>query len=178
MSSSVVTRTGVNVSGGPIHEYKKELTVRPIVNNEFGFPPPPFKVFKTTKTGICVPRFYAEQRIGKPVEDKRPKPTRIGVKFRGQLRASTRQVEAFDRAIEAGHGVLSLPCGYGKTTVALAVACKLRYRTMIIVHKSFLADQWRERIKQFVPEAHPQPVTHRRAVMPHGFAVYRLWFRL
>ena len=153
MSSSVVTRTGVNVSGGPIHEYKKELTVRPIVNNEFGFPPPPFKVFKTTKTGICVPRFYAEQRIGKPVEDKRPKPTRIGVKFRGQLRASTRQVEAYDRAIEAGHGVLSLPCGYGKTTVALAIACKLRYRTMIIVHKSFLADQWRERIKQFVPEA-------------------------
>ena len=127
--------------------------MRPITNNEFGFPPPPFKVFKPTKTGICVPRFYAEQRIGKPVEDKRPEPARIKVKFQGQLRASTRQVEAFDRAIEAGHGVLSLPCGYGKTTVALLIACKLRYRTMIIVHKQFLADQWRERIKQFVPGA-------------------------
>ena len=150
---SIITRTGVNISSGPIQEFRKELTVRPITNNEFGFPPPPFKVFKPTKTGICVPRFYAEQRIGKPVEDKRPEPARIKVKFHGQLRASTRQVEAFDRAIEAGHGVLSLPCGYGKTTVALAIACKLRYRTMIIVHKQFLADQWRERIKQFAPGA-------------------------
>jgi superfamily II DNA or RNA helicase len=62
-------------------------------------------------------------------------------------------VEAFNKAVETGHGVLSLPCGYGKTTVALAIACALGYRTMIIVHKSFLADQWRERIQQFVPGA-------------------------
>ena len=56
-------------------------------------------------------------------------------------------------AIKAGHGVLSLPCGYGKTTVSLAIACKLGYRTMIVVHKQFLADQWRERIQQFCPGA-------------------------
>jgi len=55
--------------------------------------------------------------------------------------------------LKAGHGVLSLPCGYGKTTVSLAIACKLGYRTMIIVHKQFLADQWRERIQQFCPGA-------------------------
>ena len=151
---SILTRTGVNVpSGASVPELKRELTVRPISNAEFGFPPPPFKVFKSTKSGICVPRFFAETRIGKPVEDKRPEPKKMHVKFNGQLRASTRQIEAFDAAIKAGHGVLSLPCGYGKTTVALAIACKLGYRTMIIVHKQFLADQWRERIKQFAPGA-------------------------
>jgi len=40
-----------------------------------------------------------------------------------------------------------------KTTVSLAIACKLGYRTMIVVHKQFLADQWRERIQQFCPGA-------------------------
>jgi len=170
----VITRTGVNISSGQIQEYKKELTVRPIVNGDFGFPPPAFRVFKPTKTGICVPRFYAEERVGKPVEDKRPRPARIDVKFQGRLRTSTRQVEAFDRAIEAGHGVLSLPCGYGKTTVALAIASKLGYRTMIIVHKQFLADQWRERINQFVPGASVGVIQQEKLEVECDFAIAML----
>jgi superfamily II DNA or RNA helicase len=100
---------------------------------------------------VCIPRYFLADR---PIEeDKRPEPARVDIKFHGQLREATRQVEAFNKAVETGHGVLSLPCGYGKTTVALAIACALGYRTMIIVHKSFLADQWRERIEQFVPGA-------------------------
>ena len=46
---SVLTRTGYLVNSGPIPEIKKELTVRPIVNGDYGFPPPPFKVFRATK---------------------------------------------------------------------------------------------------------------------------------
>jgi hypothetical protein len=39
------------------------------------------------------------------------------------------------------------------TTIALNLACRLGVRTLIIVHKEFLADQWRERIERFVPQA-------------------------
>ena len=150
---TVLTRTGYLIDAGPIQEFKKELTVRPTVNGDFGFPPPPFKVFKPAKNGICVPRFYGTSKLGEPKEDRRPEPTRIHTKFVGQLRDATHQNEALAAAIEAGCGVLSLPCGYGKTTVSLAIACKLGYRTMIIVHKEFLANQWRERIQQFCPGA-------------------------
>ena len=150
---TTLTRTGYLVDVGPIQEIKKELTVRPIVNGDFGFPPPPFKVFKSAKNGICVPRFYGTSKLGEPKYDKRPEPTKINTRFAGQLRDATHQNEAFGAAIKAGHGVLSLPCGYGKTTVSLAIASKLGYRTMIIVHKQFLADQWRERIQQFCPGA-------------------------
>ena len=150
---TTLTRTGYLVDTGPIQEIKKELTVRPIVNGDFGFPPPPFKVFRPTKNGVCVPRFYGPDKLGEPQQDKRPEPTRIKTKFVGELRDSTHQNEALAAAIKAGHGVLSLPCGYGKTTVSLAIACKLGYRTMIVVHKQFLADQWRERIQQFCPGA-------------------------
>src|SRR5210317_1301306 len=146
---AVLTRTGL-ILESPTPEIKKELTVRPLVNNEYGFPPPPFKVYRTAKSGICVPRFYGTDV---PTQDKRPAPIKTRIKFTGKLRDATHQNEAHAAALKAGHGVLSLPCGYGKTTVSLAIACKLGYRTMIVVHKQFLADQWRERIQQFCPGA-------------------------
>jgi len=135
------------------NDVKKELTVRAVVNTEFGFPPPPFKVFRKTKSGICIPRFYGEYKFGPPKEDRRPEPVKISCKFNGKLRDETHQNDALGAALKAGHGVLSLPCGFGKTTVSLAIACKLGYRTMIVVHKEFLANQWRERIQQFCPGA-------------------------
>ena len=150
----MLSRSGYLVDKCPqIGEIKKELTVRPIVNGEFGFPPPPFKVYRATKTGICVPRYYGVDRFGEPQHDKRPEPEKMHVTFTGTLRDATHQNTALARAIEAGHGVLSLPCGYGKTTVALAIACRLGYRTMIVVHKEFLANQWEERINFFCPGA-------------------------
>lgn len=135
------------------NEVKKELTVRAVINTEFGFPPPPFKVFRKAKSGLCVPRFYGEDKFGHPKEDRRPEPVKISTKFNGKLRDETHQNDALAAALKAGHGVLSLPCGFGKTTVSLAIACKLGYRTMIVVHKEFLANQWRERIQQFCPGA-------------------------
>src|SRR6056300_1741522 len=134
-------------------EIKNELTVRAVVNSEFGFPPPPFKVFRKSKNGLCVPRFYGQEKNGLATDDKRPEPKRVKVNFVGKLRDETFQNVALEKAIQSGHGILSLPCGYGKTTVSLAIACKLRYRTMIIVHKEFLANQWKERIEQFCPGA-------------------------
>ena len=146
-----LTRSGYII--GETQEIKNALTVRPIVNADFGVAPPPFKVFRKAKSGLCVPRFYGEEKFGKAAKDTRPEPHKIHVKFKGKLRDETFQNEALSKAIKAGHGILSLPCGFGKTTVSLAIACKLGYRTMIVVHKEFLGNQWRERIQQFCPGA-------------------------
>ena len=148
----MLSRSGYIISS-PSPDLKKDLTVRPLVKTEFGYPPPPFKVFKNGKSGICVPRFFAEEKFGKAKEDRRPEPVKVNIKFHGKLRDETHQNEALAKAIEVGLGVLSLPCVLVKTTVSLAIACKLGYRTMIIVHKEFLANQWRDRIKQFCPGA-------------------------
>lgn len=148
-----LTRSGYIVPGTP--EIKKELKVRPIVNSEYQVGlPPSFPVFREASKGnVCVPRFYGEDHFGVADVDKRPNPCMMkeDVTFNGVLRDKTRQNEAFAKAIEAGHGILSLPCGYGKTTVALAIASHWRYRTLIVVHKEFLATQWEERIQQFCP---------------------------
>ena len=47
-------------------------------------------------------------------------------------------------------GIITLPCGYGKTVIGLFIAAKLKMKTIILVHKETLKDQWIERIKQFV----------------------------
>lgn len=151
----MLSRTGLLI---PKSEWtdqdKKGLTVRPVVNTEYGVRPPSFRVYRTSKANVCVPRYY--KTSPKP-EDKRPAPRQINARFTGQLRDSTSQNEAHDAVVKAmrttGGGILSLPCGYGKTTVALAVACTMKVRTMIVVHKEFLANQWRARINQFCPGA-------------------------
>ena len=140
-------------------EIKKELTVRP-VTNALGITAPSFKVwrrFEETKT-VCVPRYYGLDKFGPPTTDTRPPCSPApGINFTGKLRVTTRQPEALAAGVaafkEKGGGVLSLPCGFGKTTVALALSAQLKVRTMIVVHKEFLANQWVDKIKEFCPGA-------------------------
>ena len=150
-------------------EIKRELTVRPQTNALGSSGPgfgPSFKVFRVVKPAsgrtesstLVVPRYYGSGRFGPPTRDTRPDHARApGIVFTGRLRDATRQNEAFaagTKAFEdAGGGVLSLPCGFGKTTVALALSAHLKVRTMIVVHKEFLANQWVEKIKEFCPTA-------------------------
>jgi superfamily II DNA or RNA helicase len=39
------------------------------------------------------------------------------------------------------------------TTMAIYILCKLKKKSLIIVHKDFLLQQWKERIQQFAPSA-------------------------
>jgi superfamily II DNA or RNA helicase len=49
------------------------------------------------------------------------------------------------------HGaVVSAPCGYGKTYCLLSIACSLKLRTFILVHKKHIAKQWIKAIKQHI----------------------------
>jgi len=68
-----------------------------------------------------------------------------------------RQKEPIDKFIIAANdplkmgGILQLPPGFGKTVMALYIICKLKVKTLIIVHKEFLLNQWKERIEQYIP---------------------------
>jgi superfamily II DNA or RNA helicase len=46
-----------------------------------------------------------------------------------------------------------VPCGRGKTFLALAIALKLRKRFLIVVDKEFLANQWKGEIERYVEGA-------------------------
>jgi len=146
---STLTRHGKCIPVNP--DLKRQLTVRAI-ENAMGIRPPSFKVYREGKSGLMyIPRYYGDRAL----TDKRSECLPANITFKGTLRDSTRQNEAFQAGMNAfrtvGGGVLSLDAGFGKTTVALALAAELKVRTMIIVHKEFLANQWKERIGQFCP---------------------------
>lgn len=153
----MLTRNGYIVTDCD-QSIKKELTVRAI-ENALGIQPASFKVFRAVSgSRLAVPKYYGTERIGPSIKDSRsPCAPAPNISFSGVLRDRTCQNTAFSagsRAFsEKGGGVLSLPCGYGKSCMALAFSAHLKVRTMIVVHKEFLANQWCDKIKEFCPNA-------------------------
>lgn len=50
-------------------------------------------------------------------------------------------------------GIISVPCGFGKTIMSLYIACQLKKKTMFISHKDFLNQQFIDTVKLFAPGA-------------------------
>ena len=140
-----------------ISKLRNELTVSPELQTNGGFcHPESFPVFRESQSRFRIPRYYGIQHYGQPIF-KIPNGVQINIEFNGQLKHSTKQDIAVDKALfhlnKFGGGILSLPTGFGKTCVSLYILSKLKLKTLIIVHKEFLMNQWIERIKQFLPTA-------------------------
>ena len=108
---------------------------------------------------MYLPRFYGEEKFGKAVNNKLSPGTSINLKFSKSLRPKQLPiVEAYLNSvnnIEGGGGIISVPCGYGKTVLALYILTQLKVKTLVVVHKEFffLMNQWKERIEDFLPDA-------------------------
>ena len=154
----MLTSSGFKIKRGDLQsQMLKELNVRPIVGDGFQGAPY-FKVYRENLTRIRLPRFYGQSHYPSFTNDVSIDAyTRISIPFQGVLKVENAQVDASNTVINTlrtkGGGVLSLPTGYGKTTVALHVVSVIGVKTLIIVHKEFLMNQWIERIKQFIPSA-------------------------
>ena len=53
----------------------------------------------------------------------------------------------------SGGGIVCLPCGFGKTVIGLNILSQLKKKTLVVCHKEFLLNQWKERIQMFLPKA-------------------------
>ncbi len=167
----MLTRSGYVV--GVDHDLKKKLTVRPVSHGDYARPPA-FRVFREKGKSMCIPRYFGISTYGKHKTDTRPEPNPANIQFVGTLRDG-HQRDALARAVDAftnlGGGVLTLPCGFGKTICALAIAAHFKVRTMIVVHKEFLADQWTERIREFCPGATVGRVQGDKLDLEHDFVI-------
>ena len=139
-----------------LEELKKSLTVQPEVDAKYKCGITEYKVFSMSANYIYIPRHFVSHDFRTiPNNFKDPEMTQLT--FEGSLKSSTNQPEAVEAVLNGlhthGSGILSLPTGYGKTTVALYIMCALKMKTLIVVHKEFLMTQWYERIQQFVPRA-------------------------
>jgi len=138
-----------------LDDIRNKLMVKPFVNSDYGEVPEPFPVFLENKNKLYVPKFWGIKNIGKPDEYNLPLGTPITLSFNGSLRDN--QKEPIDAVINAfntsGGGLLSLPCGQGKTACACYLISKINVKAFVLVHKEFLLNQWIERIHFFLPNA-------------------------
>lgn len=108
---------------------------------------------------LYLPRYYALEKFGEPDYVALTKGSEISVKCNleplpHQLEATKKLDALFNNTIQTGAGgVLSLPCGYGKTFCAIRTVCRLGLSALIIVPTECLMDQWIDAIKQFAPGA-------------------------
>ena len=141
-------------------QIKKDLVAKPLTQSAPGLGPPPitFPVYRESPNKFYVPRYYGEQKFGKPKSIQIPEGDPINLTFSGSLRENQIPVvETYLAHVNTsqcgGGGLLELFCGFGKTCLALYICAKLKKKTLIIVHKEFLLNQWVERISEFLPAA-------------------------
>ena len=136
-----------------LNKLREELTVKPF--NKFVDNVESYKVYEENMKKMYLPKFYALDKFGEPDKKKVPEGDDINLKFCGSIREN--QQKAIDSSLSTlkstGGGLLVLPCGYGKTCIALYLISLIKKKTLVICHKEFLVEQWRERISVFLPEA-------------------------
>ena len=138
-------------------QLKTALTVRPYIPSVFVKPQyvQKYPVFVETKDHIFVPKHYGIAEFGPPPKSERdvPKTPADFWKFEGKIRDN--QVEVVNSYLtpEPRDGIISLQTGGGKTVCALYIASQIQVPTIVLVHNTFLRDQWIERIKAFLPKA-------------------------
>ena len=115
-----------------------------------------FPVYRESPQKMYIPRYYGIKNYGKPVTSKIKDGDDIDLPFKGELRDyQINIVNTFMKSVDNdnGGGLLEVPCGRGKTICALNIISKIKKKTLVIVHKGFLLNQWIERIEQFLPNA-------------------------
>lgn len=131
-----------------------DLVITDKRDSDFGVRPS-MTTYEELKSHFIVPKAYGLKYIREnnlPFREVIPQGDKINVSFKGQLRTAQGPVvdAAMESLLEKEGAVLNLYCGFGKTTCANMVSCRLGLKTLILVHTSALADQWKERIEQFV----------------------------
>lgn len=132
----------------------KDLTIQPIVSMGI---PKKYAVFRQSLKKYYLPKYYGITNFGIPSSIKINDGINISLDFNGNLMEMQKQAVSCYmnnlHPIIGGGGLLEIYCGGGKTCTALYICHKIAKKTLIIVHKEFLANQWIERIKQFLPNA-------------------------
>ena len=155
---SVLTRHGYIIDSDDFTtEHTSELTVIADKGPYYSNDVQPFPVYEDRYDGtIAVPRFWGNYHFGRTQGSFGYIQKAKRLIFRGEMRPGVQQ-EAAKKTIEQlqtyGGGVLSLETGGGKTAIALYIACAMKVKTLVVVHKQFLTEQWESRIETFVPFA-------------------------
>ena len=140
-----------------LHHTKGTLTVKPHIPSVFVKPQfvKRYPVYKESEEFLYLPKHYGLETFG-PFKSSTREVSQTDTKFWefvGSIRDNQKEVVNSYLLPQPHDGVISLQTGGGKTVCALYIASQLKVPTIVLVHNTFLRDQWVERIKAFLPKA-------------------------
>lgn len=145
------------LSDDTINKIKNDLSVKPFVPKVMKQQPKPFPIYRESTSKFYLPKFYGVNTFCKDAKNVLVKyeSCEPNLTFEGELREYQKTIvdKYVDNAKSIGGGLLEIDTGMGKTVMALNILTKLNVKTIIIVHKEFLMNQWIERIQEFIPDA-------------------------
>lgn len=112
--------------------------------------PPPFPIYMESSTRFYLPRAWALERFGAPDQDLVNAGAALpeSVTFAGN--PYDYQTDIINTFVDVGaNGLLCVPCGKGKTFMAINIAVRLGRRFLIVVDKEFLLNQWKGELERF-----------------------------
>lgn len=158
-ATTVITARGYAIRKDALEDddmklLRKNLTVAPKVIEKFARGNLSFTIYLESKTRFYVPRQWGIQTFGEPEADilsnglSLPKT----IKFTGS--PFPYQETIINTFLDKNaNGLICVPCGRGKTFMALCIAVKLGKRFLIVVDKEFLANQWKGEIERYMEGA-------------------------
>ena len=152
------------LTSNELNNIKNELFMKPFVAIKTKDDINPFPAYRENDNKIYVPRFYGIKKYGLPDKTELSQGEDISVNFVKELREYQKKiVNIYTNYVNTpivntsnitGNGaILEVFTGRGKTVMALDIISKISKKTLIIVHKEFLMNQWIERINEFLPTA-------------------------
>ena len=152
-----------DLSSSQLEGLRTALTIIPRkVGDHPGEAPGPISLFSENAAVFGMPRqfFLGRRKPAHEVEFRTTEGDKTNwsgdLKFVGTLREEQARgrvhVVGMLRGGALGGMVRAVP-GWGKTVWTCAVIAELQVPTLVVVHKEFLMDQWRQRIQQYLPDA-------------------------
>lgn len=140
-----------------VYHTKGVLSVKPYIPAVFVKPQyvQRHDVYSETDDYLYVPKHFGIQTFGmysKTEREVQQTDSKYWI-FSGTLRDIQIPVVNSFLKPEPHDGIISLQTGGGKTICALYIASQLKLPAIILVHNTFLKDQWVDRIKAFLPHA-------------------------
>jgi len=90
----------------------------------------------------------AQNNVRAVIQNERVSGKKIKTKFTGQLRND--QKTSVRKMMKHDMGVLCAPTAFGKTVTAAAMIARRKVSTLILVHRTELLTQWKERMATFL----------------------------
>lgn len=173
ISNTRLTKQGYIIKKSDLSEdqitmIENDLTIEPEVDSRFKkiSDDDTFNIYLETVSGdkFVVPRYYGLSKFGIPKTTKFELSDldRTNIQFKGNLRDY--QIDVMNVILKEyctditnpvstlkpyGGSIISIPPGKGKTVLAINLITQTGLRALVIVHKTFLLNQWQDRIKEY-----------------------------